>query len=235
MSLSACALPINVTDSPERPLVPCDVVRTGGELAFYLGIAQNVCFFETEVMVANDLGAGSLDLRPGFQVVCEIGENPRSQAKFRTKSGDELVLNVNLPDFRSFPLLPLDVLVVNDRIGEICGFSGNDLWIRYQGLTYLEKFDVNCDFDLVYRRARVPTSKEFVLEQGSTVTGWIDLEHFRGRRCLPYDLVDYQGKKMIVQAVVSENRFIVADWETLEHRVFRVPTGKSLRVKRSLI
>jgi hypothetical protein len=184
-------------------------------------------------MVANDLGAGALDLQSGFVLVSEIQVGASRKSSFRTGAG-LIELNVNLHDVHNFPLLPLDVVCIGDRLAEICGFAGDDLYMQYLGSRFVEKVIVNGDIELVYRRARVPTRRTFCTSDQKTVAAWIDLEHFRGCRCLPYDVVDYQGQRMVILGLVTDSLFVVADWETLEYRLFTLPIGKTQRIVRSL-
>jgi hypothetical protein len=232
VSLNASHLPLNVAGVAGSPLLPCDVIRIEEELAFFVGTANGACFFETQIIIANDLGVGTLDLHGGFRLVCEISAVARPR-QFMTSNG-AIDLNVNLSDFRSFPLLPLDIISIGNRFAEVCGFKDNDLYIQFAPSRFVEKLNATADFDLVYRRVPVPTMKTFLIAPGKSVDAWIDLEHFRGCRCLPYDVIDYQGRRMIVQGVVGESKFVVADWETLDYCLFRLPIGKTQNVIRSI-
>jgi hypothetical protein len=234
LCLNATYLSLNLAIR-DKALVPCDVLMIDGEIAFYVGVGDGLPYFETEIMIANNLGVGLFETKAARKIVCEIGEVSRAKLQMASATGAMVDLTVNLAEFKTFPLLPLDVVVVGDVIGEICGFSESTLYIQFSGKRYVEAFDLNCDFDLIYRRVQVPTSKTFVTKRGDSVTGWIDLEHFRGKRCLPYDVVDYQGRQMIIHAVVDERVFVVADFDTFEYQTFQVPIGKTIRAKYSLL
>jgi hypothetical protein len=233
VTINALPLPLNVNAATEKQLMPCDAIRIGDELAFFLGTAVSSYFFETEIMVANDLGAGYLELEREFVIVSEIYVGGSRKSVVATVCGP-MELNVNLHEFRNFALLPLDVVCIGDRLAEICGFAGDDLYMQYLGARFAEKFNPNADFELVYRRARVPTRRTFCTTEQKSVSAWIDLEHFRGCRCLPYDVVDYQGHRMIILGLVGESTFVVANWETLEYSLFMLPIGKTQRIVRSL-
>jgi hypothetical protein len=234
LCLNATYLSLNL-GSRDKRLMPCDVLQIEGEIAFHVGTSDDIPYFETEIMIANHLGVGVFEAKAARKIVCEIGDVSRAKLQMPSSTGAIVDLNVNLAEFKTFPVLPLDAVVVGDVIGEICGFCDSTLYIQFPGKKYVEPFDPNCDFDLIYRRVQVPTSKTFITKRGDSVTGWIDLEHFRGKRCLPYDVVDYQGKQMIIHAVVDERVFVVADWETLEYQTFKVPIGKTIRAKYSLL
>jgi hypothetical protein len=72
------------------------------------------------------------------------------------------------------------------------------------------------DFDLIYRRGRVPTKKTFQLDLQPPAEAWIDLEHFRRCRSLPDDVIECHGRWIIGQGVVGDAEFVV-DRNTLEY------------------
>jgi hypothetical protein len=125
--------------------------------------------------------------------------------------------------------LRVDVILPAPFAGRcLRGRQAHDLSMQYAGVRFVGVFDPVSDFDL-YRRVRFPTARNFSVGQGGSVDAWIDLSTFAAVAACRATSWTIRGSGSL-QGVIRESKFVVADWDTLECRVFRLPIEKARRV-----
>lgn len=220
---------INIYPGPGC-LIPDTWFTVPEGIAVCRGHCKDRVVYETESSIIHGISLRYCDEKV-VNIVAEYGDACVCPRNMTTADGDKISLNINIGDFGKFKAIPMDVVSIGERIGEVMGQANGTLFVRFIGSAVVEPFDDSVDFDTIYRRVNVPTRKTF----GDDLSGWIDLEHFRGSHTRPYDLISHKGRRLIIQALIKPHSFVVADYETLEFSRFDVPLGKTLRRIKSLL
>lgn len=205
-------------------LMPCDVVYHPQEKIFAFCVSYSkTSFFESEMMIKNDLGVGNFEAGTQVHLAARIASP--AIIKRKLNNGNRIELSINTQDFVNQPLLPLDeILIDGKKFGYICGCSNNNLYVAYEDTPSIAEL-LPKEFELIYRRLNVPTKLEIEI-QGNKETGWIDLEHFRGKGFLPYDEFEWHDNVLRINAIIDDRTLIVTDVKTNMKNVFIIPVGK---------
>jgi hypothetical protein len=147
-------------------------------------------------------------------VIADLGACPFDMSKAQ---------RIGIPKMTDGGFFPLDVVIAGQLFCEVLG--DGRLQVLGSGQVESDKAP-----ELVYRRVNVGGGRLFSVS-GSEILASVATAAFRGEHCRPYDVVEWRRRRVVILAVASPRKFVVADFET---RVLEIAEFLPLRPPRVL-
>lgn len=195
LSLNGSSVHVDVSCNEDDSIMPFDRVITPHGHATYVGKTEDLFWIATDDAAALGAGIGSVADSSDFKVVRRIGF-PAIQ--------DEL--SVSSDDFLNLPILPDDVICVDNDKYRVLGRKEDIIHALHLQDSTEKTFRLNevKDISIVYR-VDLPASRIYLSKTGNGLSLSVSLHDFVGMRMIPDDIVKTPFGNGVVIGVVDSN------------------------------
>jgi hypothetical protein len=224
IGLNRKSLAVDVGEQSD--VLPGDMLKVDGKCARCVGTGiiggQQGPLFETDDMMLWDLGVGafSKEKLSEAELIARIAASGKRRMK--RENGRVIEMSVNTSDFVHCPLLPLDRVLVGNKVAMVVGVCESQVYVQFEGVKWVQPLPEK--YYLLLRRYGVPTWRTIDSQRKMTVHA----DGYRGMVFLPGDVIEQEMKTYRILGMVERRQFWVQEMATGEETVrYLTPCGFS--------